>query len=79
MMVHFRYRDFNSDGIMFQKLRKGRPKVVVANWVHPEVIERLRQACLVVENPTRDPFTPQELLGHSRRRGAHRLHDRVHR
>ncbi|MGF1514626.1 MAG: phosphonate dehydrogenase [Elainellaceae cyanobacterium] len=39
-----------------------RPKVVVTHWVHPDVIEFLGQTCDVLENPTRDTLSPEEVL-----------------
>ena len=40
------------------------PKIVVANWVHPEVLAYLRQHGEVVANETREPWPRAELLGH---------------
>ena len=42
------------------------PKIVVANWVHPEVLAYLRQHGEVVANETREPWPRAELLGHCR-------------
>ncbi len=39
-----------------------RPKVVITEWVHPEVIERLQRECDVVPNDTRDTLSREELL-----------------
>ena len=38
-----------------------RPKVVVTNWVHAEVVEVLKAHCRVDANPTREPWSPEEL------------------
>ena len=48
-----------------------RPKVVISNWVHPEVVELLARSCAVVPNDTRDALAPVELL--RRCRDAHAL------
>jgi phosphonate dehydrogenase len=38
-----------------------RPKVVVTNWVHPEVVEFLSAAADVDANGTREPWSPEEV------------------
>lgn len=38
-----------------------RPKIVVTNWVHPEVVEFLRAHGRVEANTTREPWSPEEL------------------
>ncbi len=38
------------------------PKVVVANWVHEEVVDYLAAHCEVVANPEREPFSREALL-----------------
>jgi phosphonate dehydrogenase len=37
------------------------PLVVVTNWVHPDVLDRLRQRCAVLANTTREPW-PEDVL-----------------
>jgi phosphonate dehydrogenase len=39
-----------------------RPRVVITEWVHPEVIERLKKDCDVLPNDTRDTLPREELL-----------------
>jgi phosphonate dehydrogenase len=39
-----------------------RPRVVITEWVHPEVIEHLKKDCDVVPNDTRDTLPREELL-----------------
>lgn len=41
-----------------------RAKVVVANWIHPEVLEYLRQHGDVISNPDREPLTRVALIEH---------------
>ena len=41
-------------------------KIVVANWVHPDVLQYLRQHGEVVANPEREPWSRDTLLGHCR-------------
>jgi phosphonate dehydrogenase len=48
-----------------------RPKVVVSNWVHPEVVALLERHCSVVINETRDALTRAEVM--RRCRDAHGL------
>ncbi len=38
------------------------PKVVVTNWVHPQVLEFLESRCTVMANPDREPWSQDELL-----------------
>jgi len=46
--------------------RSGKPSVVVANWVHPEVHAFLAPHATVIANETREPWTAEALLGRSR-------------
>lgn len=39
-----------------------RPKVVVTNWVHAEVLDLLSRHCKVEANATREPWTREDLL-----------------
>ena len=39
-----------------------KPKVVLTHWVHPEVLDFLRESCDVVENPTRETLPKDEIL-----------------
>ncbi|NEQ53266.1 MAG: hydroxyacid dehydrogenase [Leptolyngbya sp. SIO3F4] len=39
-----------------------RPKVVLTHWVHPEVLDFLRESCDVVENPTRETLPKEEII-----------------
>ncbi|MEL6222354.1 MAG: phosphonate dehydrogenase [Cyanobacteria bacterium J06627_8] len=39
-----------------------RQTVVLTHWVHPEVLEFLRQTCEVIENPTRDTLPRDEVI-----------------
>ena len=39
-----------------------KPKVVITQWVHPEVIELLSKDCEVFTNPTRSPLEPFEIM-----------------
>src|SRR3954452_16902017 len=39
----------------------GQPKVVVSNWVHPEVLDHLRQHSFVEANPSKQPWPAEEL------------------
>jgi len=41
---------------------KGRPKVVITHWVHPEVIAHLNGACDVISNQTRETLPRAEVL-----------------
>lgn len=41
-----------------------KPKVVVTNWVHDAVLEKLRQSCAVVANPNREPWPAETLRAH---------------
>ncbi len=41
------------------------PKVVISNWVHPEVLEFLAPHCRVQANNCREPWSREELLGHA--------------
>ena len=43
-----------------------KPKVVVSNWVHPEVLEGLSDHCRVVPNPEPEPFPEAVLREHCR-------------
>lgn len=38
-----------------------KPRLVVTNWVHPEVLELLGTGCEVIANQRTDPLTPAEL------------------
>jgi phosphonate dehydrogenase len=40
------------------------PKIVVANWVHPQVLAHLRTHGTVVSNSTRDPWPRASLIEH---------------
>jgi phosphonate dehydrogenase len=48
-----------------------KPKVIITEWVHPEVIEFLEKSCEVVPNNTREPLPDKELL--RRAEGAHAI------
>lgn len=39
-----------------------KPKVVITNWVHPEVIELLEPSCEVIANPTKEALSRWEIL-----------------
>lgn len=39
-----------------------KPKVVITNWVHPEVIELLQPHCEVIANPHRESLSREEIL-----------------
>ena len=39
-----------------------KPKVVITNWVHPEVIELLEPSCEVIANPTQEALSREEIL-----------------
>jgi len=39
-----------------------KPKVVITNWVHPEVIELLEPSCEVIANPTKSALSREEIL-----------------
>ena len=43
-----------------------RPHVVVTNWVHPEVLDYLRDGADVVANHTREPWPADEVLARAR-------------
>ena len=38
------------------------PKVVITNWVHPEVIDFLKPHCTLTANPSREPWSQQQVL-----------------
>ena len=38
------------------------PKVVITNWVHPEVIKFLEPHCTLTANPSREPWSQQQVL-----------------
>lgn len=42
------------------------PKVVVTNWIHPEVVELLQAQSTVIANPTRQPWSREQVIGHAR-------------
>jgi phosphonate dehydrogenase len=46
--------------------KKIRPKVVITNWVHQEVIDRLAEKCDVVPNETRERPPREEILKRAR-------------
>jgi phosphonate dehydrogenase len=48
-----------------------RPKIVISNWVHPEVVALLERHCTVVANETRDALARAEVM--RRCRDAHGL------
>ena len=39
-----------------------KPKVVITNWVHPEVIELLEPHCEVIANPNQESLSREEIL-----------------
>lgn len=39
-----------------------KPKVVITNWVHPEVIELLEYNCDVIANPNKESLSREEIL-----------------
>ncbi|YAF99174.1 MAG: phosphonate dehydrogenase (plasmid) [Nodularia sp. CChRGM 3473] len=39
-----------------------KPKVVITNWVHPEVIELLEPHCEVIANPSKESLSREEIL-----------------
>ncbi len=39
-----------------------KPKVVITNWVHPEVIELLELSCEVIANPSKEALSREEIL-----------------
>ena len=39
-----------------------KPKVVITNWVHPEVIELLEPNCEVIANPNQESLSREEIL-----------------
>jgi phosphonate dehydrogenase len=39
-----------------------KPKVVITNWVHPEVIELLEPSCEVIANPSKEALSREEIL-----------------
>jgi len=39
-----------------------KPKVVITNWVHPEVIELLKPSCEVIANPSKEALSREEIL-----------------
>jgi phosphonate dehydrogenase len=43
-------------------MHRDKPRVVVTQWVHPPVIARLEEGCVVVNNSTRDPWPPAAVL-----------------
>jgi phosphonate dehydrogenase len=45
---------------------KIKPKVVITNWVHPEVIDRLAEQCDVVPNETQERPPREEILKRAR-------------
>jgi len=47
------------------------PRVLISNWVHPEVINRLEPHCRVIANLDRDrPWRPEEILRYGREASA---------
>jgi phosphonate dehydrogenase len=52
-------------------MQSTRPKVVISNWVHPEVVAVLERQCTVVGNETREALTRDEMM--RRCRDAHGL------
>jgi phosphonate dehydrogenase len=47
-------------------MRQDRPRVLVTQCVHPQVIERLESRCAVTHNPGRDPWPPEAVLEFAR-------------
>ncbi|MBT9137902.1 MAG: Phosphonate dehydrogenase [Dehalococcoidia bacterium] len=43
-----------------------KPGVIITNWVHPEVIEFLRQDCEVKANSTHNPWSREEILSYAK-------------
>ncbi|MFQ5937937.1 MAG: phosphonate dehydrogenase, partial [Acidiferrobacterales bacterium] len=43
-----------------------RPKVVITNWIHPEVMEFLQPHCVVVANSTREPWSQETIIEHAK-------------
>lgn len=39
-----------------------KPKVVITNWVHPEVIELLEFSCEVIANPSKEALSREEII-----------------
>jgi len=50
---------------------QSKPKVIISNWVHPEVAAAIGKTCTIVENETREALNRDELL--RRCRDAHGL------
>ena len=42
------------------------PKVVVTNWIHPEVVELLQAQGTVIVNPTRQPWSREQVIEQAR-------------
>ncbi len=43
-----------------------KPKIVLTQWVHPEVIEFLSRTCEVIPNSIREPLAPAQLLSRAK-------------
>jgi phosphonate dehydrogenase len=43
-----------------------KPKVVITNWVHPEVISFFKEKCILVANQQGVPWSRDEVLEHAR-------------
>ncbi|MFQ5995128.1 MAG: phosphonate dehydrogenase [Acidiferrobacterales bacterium] len=42
------------------------PKVVVTNWIHSQAADLLRSHCTLMTNPTREPWSREEIIGNAR-------------
>src|SRR3546814_7045365 len=52
---------YYKEGLLQGRVEMALPKVVVTNWVHPEVVATLEPHCRVSANPGREPW-PEDTL-----------------